>query len=372
MKSWLEVEGAALRHNLDLFGTFRKAPMMLVVKANAYGHGLTQVLEATRSCPGLEWYGVDSSEEALAVRANVGDRPVLVMGWTEADEALACARAGCHLVAADMDWMQRVSRLAIAQGVSVPVHVKVETGTARLGMNEEDVLRTFRTPFPGIRPVGLYSHYANVEDTTDHRYALMQKSRFDGIWEKMGAPGGVRRHFSCSAASLLFPQTHYDLIRVGISAYGYWPSKSTLIALLSSRGAAPELRPALTWKARIAQVKDLDADAYIGYGLSYQTLQKTRIAVIPVGYQDGYDRALSNVAHVLIKGKRAPVRGRICMNMFMVECGHIPDVRSGDEVVLLGKQGGAVISADTMADWAGTINYEILARIHHGLPRIVV
>ena len=372
MKSWLEIEGEALRQNLEQFGEIRKAPMMLVVKANGYGHGLVPVLEATRNCEGLDVYGVDSAEEALTVRSIIRDRPVLVLGWTEAESALACAREGCQLVAPDRDWMEAVSRLAVKAKVDVPVHVKVETWTARLGMSPQEVWQTFQGPLPGIRPVGLYSHYANVEDTTDHRYAHMQKTCFDRVWEGLGSPEGVCRHFSCSAASLLFPETHYDLIRVGISAYGYWPSKSTLISLLSSREKAPVLRPALTWKARIAQVKELPADAYIGYGLSYQTLQKTRIAVIPVGYQDGYDRALSNVAHVLIGGKRAPVRGRICMNMFMVECGHIPDVRSGDEVVLLGKQGTASIGADTMADWAGTISYEILARIHPGLPRFSI
>ena len=170
---------------------------------------------------------------------------------------------------------------------------------------------------------------------------------------------------------LLFTRTHLDLTRVGIAMYGLWPSKETLLSS-HERGRTPiELEPALTWKTRIAQIKQVPEGALVGYGCSWKATRASRLAILPVGYAEGYDRALSGVAHVLVRGRRAPVRGRICMNITIIDVTDIPDAALEDEVVLLGTQGDERLSAEELADWAGTISYEIVARIHPGLPRLI-
>jgi len=181
------------------------------------------------------------------------------------------------------------------------------------------------------------------------------------------------RHFSNTAAALLWPESWYELIRLGIGAYGMWPSSETLVtAALEGRRDAVSLRPALTWKTRIAQVRTAAAGAYVGYGRTYRCTHESRLAVLPVGYYDGYDRRLSNVAYVLIGGRRAPVRGRVCMNMTIVDVTHVPEAALGDEVVLLGAQGEERLSAEQVAGWIGTINYEVTTRINEALPRLGV
>jgi alanine racemase len=168
------------------------------------------------------------------------------------------------------------------------------------------------------------------------------------------------------------PETLFDMIRVGISLYGLWPSKETLLSCLLQGDKGTALAPAMTWKARIAQVKEVPAGAFVGYGCSYRATRSTRVAVVPIGYADGYDRRLSGVGHVLAGGRRAPVLGRVCMNIFMVDVTDIPGVRDGDVATLIGTDGNERISAEELAENAGTINYEILARLSPLLPRIVV
>jgi len=179
-------------------------------------------------------------------------------------------------------------------------------------------------------------------------------------------------HTACTAASILFPETHFSMLRAGIGVYGLWPSRETYLSALLSGRYLPDLRPVLSWKTKIVQIKTIPEGHYIGYGCTYRTTRKTRLAVLPVGYADGYDRALGNTAHVLVKGKRAPVIGRVCMNLTMIDVTDIPNAKLEDEVVLLGKDGEEVISAEQMANWAGTINYEIVTRISPFLSRKIV
>jgi alanine racemase len=178
------------------------------------------------------------------------------------------------------------------------------------------------------------------------------------------------RHLSNTAATLLWPDQRFEMVRIGIGAYGIWPSKETRIAALLTGRAEMPLRPALTWKTRIAQVKDLPEGAFVGYGCTYMTTHPTRLAILPVGYADGFDRGLSNLAYVLIRGRRAPVRGRICMNITMVDVTDIPEAALEDEAVLLGGQGTERLTADQLGDWAQTISYEVVARLGAHLPRV--
>jgi len=221
---------------------------------------------------------------------------------------------------------------------------------------------------------GISTHYANIEDTLNHEYAELQISRFAsalGVVERtVGRPPFV--HTACSAAALLFSSTHFTMLRSGIALYGLWPSRETLLAAREKGQSVPDFHAVLSWKTRIAQIKTIPEGSYVGYGCSYKTMRTTTLGVLPVGYADGYDRALGNRAHVLVHGRRAPVLGRICMNLCMADLTDVPGAKLEDEVVLLGNSGKERISAETMAEWAGTINYEVVTRISPFLPRKVL
>ena len=219
---------------------------------------------------------------------------------------------------------------------------------------------------------GVHSHFANIEDVTDHGYAREQMRRFEEALAALEA-GGVNprfRHQSCTAAAILFPEVRQDLMRVGIGLYGHWPSRETLASARATGRNDLDLRPAMTWKTRLIQVKTIPAGSLVGYGCSWKTESETRLGVLPIGYSDGYDRRLDK-AWVLVRGRRAPVRGRVMMNLTLVDLSHLPEARRGDEAVLLGRQGDEEISAETLAAQAGTINYEILARAAIRRPRRV-
>jgi len=225
-----------------------------------------------------------------------------------------------------------------------------------------------------VRLAGVGTHFANIEDTTNHEFAESQIVAFNRIAEAIAQvhPQPLLRHTACSAAVLLFNRTHLDLARIGISLYGLWPSKETYVSCLERGKPSLDLTAALTWKTRIAQVKEVPEGGYVGYGLTWRATRPTTIAVLPVGYYEGFDRELSGIAHVLVRGKRAPVRGRVCMNMCMVDVTDIPGAALEDEVVLIGRQGDEKITAEQIAAWCGTISYEIVSRIHPSLPRVLV
>jgi len=221
---------------------------------------------------------------------------------------------------------------------------------------------------------GVSSHFANIEDTTDHSYAKYQLDRFKDFLAQI-ENHGIRvpfKHIACSAAVILFPETYFNMARIGIGIYGLWPSNEVYISSLLRKRPRFYLRPVLTWKARIAQVKKVPKGDFIGYGCTYKTSRDTDLAVIPVGYYDGYFRSLSNVSFVLIKGKRASIRGRVAMNFIMADITDIPGVHVEDPVILIGSEGSDSITADKLASLTGTINYEITARISPHIPRIVV
>ncbi|MBM4352405.1 MAG: alanine racemase, partial [Deltaproteobacteria bacterium] len=204
--------------------------------------------------------------------------------------------------------------------------------------------------------------------------AQQQLARFRETCEALAAAGMPPRirNFSNSAAAILWSETQFDLVRIGISAYGMWPSKETFVSAVILGRDKPQLRPALTWKTVVAQVKDVRSGEFVGYGRTFRTTHPTLLAVLPVGYYDGYDRGLSNLAHVLVNGQIAPVRGRVCMNMIMADVTDAGGVRAEDSVVLLGSDGEECVTAEQMASWAGTINYEVTTRINERIPRYLV
>lgn len=375
--NWVEVDAGALRWNIRQFrARLGSAALGAVVKSNAYGHGILEVAALARD-EGVLWLCVNGVEEAELLRRSGHGGRILVMGHVPLDRLETVVELDLRPVVYDRETVRRLDELARRAHKRVAVHLKIETGTHRQGVAEDEVVAfgTLVAACPGLTLEGATTHFANIEDTTDHRFAKAQIDRFDRALDLLREAGlaVAVRHAACSAAALLFARTHLDLARIGISLYGHWPSRETYVSCLEKEGRPTvELRPALTWKTRVAQVKEVPEGAFVGYGCTFRTTRPSRLAVLPVGYHEGYDRRLSGVAHVLVRGRRAPVRGRVCMNICMVDITDVPGVALEDEVVLLGAQGEERVGADQLAAWCGTISYEILSRIHPSLPRLVV
>jgi alanine racemase len=372
MLSWIEIDRAHLESNIE---AFRKiiAPstkLMVVVKANAYGHGIETV--APLLAEHVDWLGVNCAEEALTLTRLGMEKPIAILGHSTPDQIDEIVHHGYRQVLYRMDVANALSASAVKFGTTARVHLKIETGTNRQGISLsalESFVRTVKQ-LPGIEIEGVYTHFANIEDTLDPSFALSQVEKFftaRATLKRLGIdPSQV--HASATSGALLYPDMDFTMVRVGIGAYGIWPSRESQIAA-RERGRQIALTPVLTWKTRVAQVKDIQSGDYIGYGLTYQARRAMQVAVLPIGYYDGYDRKLSNSGRVLIRGQHVPVIGRVAMNMTMVDVtdvGAEPD----DEVVLLGRQRGAEIRAEELAEKIGTIPYEVVSRINPLLPRI--
>ena len=344
---------------------------MAIVKANAYGHGLVEVAQLAMEA-GVEWLGVFSVAEGVRLRKAGISIPILVLGPPHPSEIPLAVNEKLRLT---------VPSKPVARGIAtqshgnISVHLKLETGTNRQGLQPEEVPETIEIlKAGGVNVEGIYTHFANIEDTTDHTFAEMQLETFKQQLERLQSSGLEIpiAHTACSAATILFPATYFNLVRAGIALYGLWPSRETHVSAGALGRSTLKLQPVMTWKTRIAQIKDLKKGDYIGYGCTYRTTRKTRLAVLPIGYADGYPRALSDRAHVLVRGSRAPIRGRICMNMTLIDVTDIPSAATGNHVVLLGSQGDESVTADDLAGLAGTINYEIVTRAAPCAPRIIV
>ncbi len=355
------MDGGALSRNMQVFRRLVAPPssLLAVVKADAYGHGAVIAARAFLA-GGADLLGVHSVAEACALRSAGIEARILVLGPALAWEVVEAADLGVEVTIGSLAAVEAVA----AAGAPVRVHLKVETGVNRQGLVEAELADAVAglQAVPGVAIVGVSSHFADVEDTTDHAFAEAQLARFADHRARLRELGvdDVQVHMSCSAAVLLFKRTHADIARVGVAAYGIWPSRETRVSVRQRGREEPQLEPALTWRVRIAQVRDVPAGQTVGYGRTWKAMTDSRIAVLPVGYADGWPRALSGRAHVLVRGRRAPLVGRICMNLCMADVTQVPDAAAGDDAVLLGRQGDEVVTAEMLADQLGTIAYEVL------------
>lgn len=375
-RTWVEISERALGNNINtLRGLLsEETRFCAVIKANAYGHGLKEVAQITGR-HGVDAFAVDALDDALELRKSFPAALILVLGYTLQDRLLEGVKNDIHFTVYNLDTVLRLEEEAQKLAKQAHVHLKVETGTSRQGILEKD-LRDFLEHIRNSHHLtlsGVSTHFANIEDTTDTSYAAQQLERFQQWNEKIKEadfrPDYI--HCACSAAVILYPATHGTLVRTGISLYGIWPSE--VVESTSRKHAIGcHLEPALTWKTRIAQVKSLPAGTPVSYGLTEYLGRQSRIAVLPVGYWDGYDRALSSIGEVLIAGQRCKVIGRICMNMMMVDVSTVPNAEPGQEVILIGRSGRQEVSANDLAKLSGTIPYEVLARINPTLPRVIV
>lgn len=375
--SWVEIDSKALKHNVMQFRSLIGKDKILcgVVKSNAYGHGILEVSKQILKF-GVDWLGVNSLEESLLLRKNGIKAPILILGYTPLFQLKEVIDHDLRIVVYNTETVKELGKISQRENKKVYLHVKLETGTHRQGVSPDKILEFVREikKFPFLKLEGISTHFANIEDTTDHSYAESQLTIFKKTVEMLEKNGVIIpiKHTACTAATILFPETYFNTVRVGIGLYGLWPSRETLLSSMINGNPPVELKPVLTWKTKIAQIKEVKKGSFIGYGCTYKTNRDSKIAVLPVGYNEGYDRRLSNIAHVLIKGQRAPVRGRVAMNMIMVDVTDIKGVKLEDEVILIGSQGKERITAEYLASLCGTINYEIVTRINPLIPRKIL
>ena len=374
---WVEIDSSALTRNIHQFRkqVGEKRKFLAMVKANAYGHGMLEVSRIAVNA-GADWLGVHSLEEGILLRKEGFSCPILVAGTIPLDGLKEAVAHDLRLTVYNFETLDPLSKACGQLQKKAFLHVKLETGTYRQGIRDEEALSFMKKAQEHSCLVleGISSHFANIEDTTDHTYAQSQLQNFKRIVEeleknKIEIP---LKHMSCSASAILFPDTYFDMVRAGIGMYGLWPSKETFLSCRLQKREPLRLEPVLSWKTRIAQIKKVPKGSFIGYGCTYRVSRESVLAVLPIGYYDGYDRGLSNSSFVLIRGKRAPLRGRVAMDFIVVDITDIPRVKLEDEVVLLGKDGEEKITADDLASLVGTINYEIVTRINPLIPRIVI
>jgi alanine racemase len=374
--TWVEIDGAAYKHNLDEFRKLigSQTTLMAVLKGNAYGHGMSDL--APLAARWADVIGVNSVEEALDLLEMNLQCSIYILGPCCARELEGIAALPLEFTVASHECLHALARGAKRHDVRPRCHIKIETGCHRQGFRPDDMesVRRIFEENPQLQWAGLSTHFANIEDTTDHSYARRQLQTYletDQWLREHGVHPGIR-HTACSAAAIVMPETHLDMVRIGIGSFGLWPSRETLVSAKLERGGGPALAPILTWKTRIAQLKNVPAHSYIGYGCTHKTTRSTRLAVLPMGYWEGYDRGFSNAGRVLVRGRRAPILGRVCMNMTMVDVTDVEGVETGDEVVLLGRQGDEEISAQDLASLCQTIVYEVTTRIASHIPRKLV
>ena len=379
LNNWIEISESAYSHNLHFFKNQlpEKTEFAAVIKSNAYGHGMKVIADLAIKHR-VDSFCVHSLDEAVELRRHGIKHDILIMGPVLLSRLSEVIIHQLRLVVYNIEAVQQLKKLTSQLKSPVRIHLKLETGTFRQGITEED-LDNFILELKSsklLKLEGIYTHFANIEDTTNHDYAYYQLNLFNKMTARIKNSGfsEAKSHAACSAAILLFPETHFDMVRLGISQYGLWPSRETFVSYKTRHPGKVEdmLQPVMGWKCKIGQIKTVKADQKVGYGGTFQTTRLSKIAILPVGYADGYDRGLSNQTSVLIHGRRAPLRGRVCMNLVMVDITDIPDVKLEDTVTLMGVDRQERISCDYLANICGTINYEFASRINWQIPRLVI
>ncbi len=357
---------AALAHNLDQVRRLL-APgcdVLAVVKADAYGHGAVTV-SRTLAQLGITYLGVSTLAEGIELREAGLKVPVLVMGALLADQLPDAVAHQLTPVICEPPAAQQLATLVQNRPAPYPVHIKVDTGMGRLGLTPEEVPPMLQSPpFKGtLRAEGLMTHLADA-DGQDPAYTLAQIARFRSLQAQINAAGVAVPlvHAANSAAILRYPDSHGTAVRPGLMLYGYHTTPVGPTAI--------PLQPVLSLRTRVVQVKAVAPGQSVGYNRAWIASRPSRIAVLPIGYGDGYARSLSNRGAVLLHGTRAPIVGRVCMDLTMVDVTEIPSVQTGDEAVVIGRQGSQQISAQDLAAWQDTIPYEVLCALGKGIPRL--
>lgn len=342
--------------------TDKNSKFMAVVKADGYGHGAVRVAQ-TALQSGANWLGVARLNEAVELREAGIKAPILIFGYIHPSQAAVIEDLDLVTTVYGLNMAKALSKEARLLNKPVKVHLKVDTGMGRVGMvirpAKKQVLKKIQeiVKLPGIDFKGIYTHFA-AADSKDRTYTDLQIELFTSLLEDLKKTGIEFEtcHAANSAGIIEFPRSHFDMVRAGISIYGLYPSSEV-------DQTKVKLFPAMTLKSIVTAVREVPKGFYVSYGMTHETQRQTRLASIPIGYADGFSRQFSSNGSMLVKGHRAPVVGRVCMDQTMIDVGDIPDVTPGCEVVLIGSQGNEALGADELADRINTINYEIVSAL---------
>lgn len=366
---WAEIDLDAIKYNIDsIERRVDTKELIAVVKADAYGHGALDVSK-TLVENGATKLAVAVITEAMELRHGNINTPIMILGYTPLEFAADLINYDIEQTIFDLEYATKLSEIALNLGKKAKVHVALDTGMGRIGflINDNSLNEILKiSSLKGLEVVGIFTHFATA-DESDKNYSNKQYKKFTDFNEKLVSKGVniPLKHVSNSGAIIDMPNTYLDGVRAGIVLYGYYPSEDVLKQNL-------DLKKAITIKTQVAHVKILDKNEYVSYGRKFKTERKSIIATLPIGYADGYSRALTGKAKVIINGKFAPVVGTICMDQCMIDVTDIGDVHVGDEVIVLGKDKDLKFDADDMAKAMGTINYEVLCMIKQRIPRVYI
>ena len=360
--TWADIDIAAIENNVRLLVRSTEAQIMAVLKANAYGHGVIPISQAVRRA-GATWCGLARVEEALELRYSGYDGPILVLGFTAPGRVRSLIEADVAMAVWSEAQLETFAHAASEVGKPARLHLKVDTGMSRLGIPAQDAqqLAGLIEKQCGVTFEGIFTHFARA-DEEDPGPTEEQEQSLRQVVEAL-EQAGLRPplvHAANSAASLARTSAHFDMLRVGIAIFGLHPSPQ--------RRLPDGFRPALAWKSQLSQVHLLPKGRGVSYGHEYVTRKAERIATVPVGYADGFRRVKGNV--VLVGGQRVPVVGRVCMDQISLQLDQVPEAKVGDEVVLIGEQGGEHMSVEEVAERWGTINYEVVCGLSPRVRRI--
>lgn len=367
--AWAEIDLDAIAYNTrNIKKLIGDKDLIAVVKANCYGHGVIDIIPTLLE-NGVSRFAVAMISEALEIRDNKITAPVMILGFTPLYLGEELINNNIEQTVYDLDYAKELSKIALTLNKKAKIHIAIDTGMGRIGFlpNEKSIDNiTEICSLEGIEVIGIFTHFS-TSDEKDKEYSHEQFTKMLSVMDTLKKRGIdiPLKHVANSGAIIDLPDTYLDAVRAGIILYGYYPSDE-----IDKNNLA--LKPALTLKATITNVKTLEKDMYVSYGRTFKTSNETIVATIPVGYADGYLRKLAENGKVIIKGEFAPIIGRICMDQFMIDVTNIPDVKIGDEVILLGEKNGLKYNADDMAKKLDTINYEVTCMFKSRLPRVYI
>lgn len=374
-RTWAQINLDALDNNITQIKSVidPSAKLCAVVKADCYGHGYEYTAQQMQES-GADWFGVSNLAEALQMRKAGIDRPVLILGYTPPDKVRELVYNDISQAVYSLSYARALSENAALYGVTVNAHIKVDTGMSRIGFLYHDSVEDYPVideiekvcSLPGINPEGIFTHFSSADCADGELFTRLQYDLFLSACDRLAARGIYFeiRHCSNSAGILSYREMNFDMVRAGIILYGLYPS--------SAVERPVKLLPVMELKTVISMLKTVPAGTPVSYGRTFTAEHEMRIATVPIGYADGYPRRLSNKMSMLVNGHRAPVIGNVCMDQTMLDVTGIDNVFEGKQITVFGKDGGAYISVDELAEKAGLINYEVLCSLSRRVPRVYI
>ena len=369
LRTWIEIDKKSIKHNYNVFRPLikPKCKLMAVVKSNAYGHSILDFSKEMEKL-GADYFGVDSIVEGIALRKSGIKKPILVLGYTLPEMLKEAFEYNLELTVSTFETLNEIKK---QNSNKIKVHIKVDTGMGRHGFLPGQMQKVISEikKIKNIDIVGLYTHFSSAKNPSFPQYTKRQIEIFNE-WIDVFKKAGFNpiKHACATSGTILFPESHFDMVRIGIGLYGIWPSIETK-EFINNKFV---LKPILTWKTIVCEIKDLPEGSKIGYDSTETLEKKTKIAICPIGYWHGYPRALSSIGKVLIDGKKCKILGRICMDIIIVDISSTKNVKVGDEVVLIGKLGKEKVSADDISKILDGSTYELLTRINPLIKRIYI